>query len=142
MIIYLQVEKRLSRASLRLLSVWLFSWTPYALVFLANISGYSSLVTHHADMLPGIGFGEKIKSKYFFFYFKQFLPNYPVLLTPWFMDSCKFSNNILLCFNYSNRLPSFKKYLLRLLNIRKRKFHSPQKHITFTFKILKISRNF
>ena len=66
-----QVEKRLSRASLRLLSVWLFSWTPYALVFLANISGYSSLVTHHADMLPG-NLEEKSQNLQLLFHFSNF----------------------------------------------------------------------
>ena len=52
-----------------LLSVWLFSWTPYSLVFLANISGYSSLVTHHTDMLPGkyIEKVKKLQNRYYTF---------------------------------------------------------------------------
>ena len=49
----LLVEKKLTRTSLMLLGVWLLSWTPYASVFVMNVSGYSHLVTHHIDMLPG-----------------------------------------------------------------------------------------
>lgn len=49
----LQVEKKLWKTSLALVLVWLFSWSPYASVFLANITGHSALVTHHLDMLPG-----------------------------------------------------------------------------------------
>ena len=49
----LQVEKKLWKTSLALVLVWLFSWSPYASVFLANITGHASLVTHHLDMLPG-----------------------------------------------------------------------------------------
>ena len=49
----LLVEKRLTRTSLMLLMIWLLSWTPYATVFLVNISGYGHLITHHIDMLPG-----------------------------------------------------------------------------------------
>ena len=49
----LQVEKKLWKTSLALVLVWLFSWSPYASVFLANITGHAGLVTHHLDMLPG-----------------------------------------------------------------------------------------
>ena len=49
----LQVERRLWKTSLALVLVWLFSWSPYASVFLANITGHASLVTHHLVMLPG-----------------------------------------------------------------------------------------
>ena len=49
----LQVEKKLWKTSLALVLVWLFSWSPYASVFLANIMGHSSLVTNHLVMLPG-----------------------------------------------------------------------------------------
>ena len=33
---------------------WSISWTPYAMVFLASVSGHQHLISHHADMLPGI----------------------------------------------------------------------------------------
>ena len=50
----LNVERRLWRGSLLLLTVWLVSWSPYAGVFLAFVTGNSHLVTQHSDMIPGI----------------------------------------------------------------------------------------
>ena len=32
---------------------WSISWTPYALVFLAAVTGQKQLITQHTDMLPG-----------------------------------------------------------------------------------------
>ena len=36
-----------------LVLVWLLSWSPYASVFLANVTGHSAMLTHHLVMLPG-----------------------------------------------------------------------------------------
>ena len=49
----LQSEKKLWKASLLMLLIWTISWTPYALVFLASLTGHKHLITHHTDMIPG-----------------------------------------------------------------------------------------
>ena len=49
-----QSERKLWRSSLLLLCCWTIAWTPYALVFLASLSGNRQLITQHTDMIPGM----------------------------------------------------------------------------------------
>ena len=70
-LVFVQIERKLWRGSLILLLVWLgkyyemffsflkitfllVSWSPYAGVCLAFISGNSHLINQHSDMIPGI----------------------------------------------------------------------------------------
>ena len=49
----LQSEKKLWRATVMMLLTWTVAWTPYALMFLASISGHRDLITHHGNMWAG-----------------------------------------------------------------------------------------
>ena len=49
----MQDEKKLWKASLLLLLIWTVSWTPYALIFLASVTGHRQVITLEMDMLPG-----------------------------------------------------------------------------------------
>ena len=48
-----QSERRLWRASIMMLFAWTVAWTPYALMFLASLSGHRDLITHHSNMWAG-----------------------------------------------------------------------------------------
>ena len=50
-----QSERKLWRASLMMLLSWTVAWTPYALMFLASVSGYRDLISHHSTMWAGQG---------------------------------------------------------------------------------------
>ena len=49
----LQSEKKLWRATVMMLLTWTVAWTPYALMFLASISGHRDLISHHGNMWAG-----------------------------------------------------------------------------------------
>ena len=48
-----QSERKLWRASMMMLVAWTVAWTPYALMFLASLSGHRDLITHHINMWAG-----------------------------------------------------------------------------------------
>ena len=49
-----QDEKKLWRRTFLLILLWLATWTPYAGVFLASVTGHARHVTPHVDMLPAV----------------------------------------------------------------------------------------
>ena len=51
--VFSESEKKLWRSSFTLILSWTLAWTPYALVFLASVTGHEYLITQHTDMLPG-----------------------------------------------------------------------------------------
>ena len=48
------LEVTIAKIVLGLVSTWIIAWTPYALVALAGISGYQSLLTPFSSMLPAL----------------------------------------------------------------------------------------